>query len=166
LLKELPCHSATDEESRLVNAAVRGVADHMGRSVDISGLRELLYQEADSPLWESVADRCMACANCTMVCPTCFCATVEDTTNLDGDTAERWRVWDSCFTMDFSYIHGGSLRKSGAARYRQWMTHKLAGWQDQFGAPGCVGCGRCITWCPAGIDITEELAALRTSAPH
>jgi ferredoxin len=98
-----------------------------------------------------------------MVCPTCFCFSVEDVTDLTGEVAERHRSWDSCFTMDHSYLHGGSVRSSGAARYRQWMTHKLATWFDQFGTSGCVGCGRCITWCPVGIDITEEVAAIRSS---
>jgi ferredoxin len=96
-----------------------------------------------------------------MVCPTCFCATVEDVTDLAGTQADRMRKWDSCFTLDFSYIHGGSVRASVKARYRQWMTHKLASWVDQFGTFGCVGCGRCITWCPVGIDITEEARAIR-----
>ena len=82
---------------------------------------------------------------------------------LYGARAERWRKWDSCFTLDFSYIHGGSVRTSAAARYRQWLSHKLATWIDQFGSSGCVGCGRCITWCPVGIDITEEVAAIRAS---
>jgi ferredoxin len=91
-----------------------------------------------------------------MVCPTCFCATVEDTTDLDGAEAERRRRWDSCFTLEHSYIHGGGIRTGTAARYRQWMCHKLAFWHGQFGTSGCVGCGRCITWCPVGIDITEE----------
>jgi sulfhydrogenase subunit beta (sulfur reductase) len=96
-----------------------------------------------------------------MVCPTCFCTSVEDVTDLKGEHAERWRKWDSCFTTDFSYIHGGSVRSTPRARYRQWMTHKLATWIDQFGSSGCVGCGRCITWCPVGIDITEEVRAIR-----
>ena len=96
-----------------------------------------------------------------MVCPTCFCATVEDVTDLTGEHAERWRKWDSCFTMDFSYIHGGNIRSSTKSRYRQWLTHKLATWIDQFGTSGCVGCGRCITWCPVAIDITEEVSAIR-----
>jgi len=98
-----------------------------------------------------------------MVCPTCFCTTVEDSTDLAGEHAERWRKWDSCFTMDFSYLHGGSVRASAKSRYRQWMTHKLATWIDQFDTSGCVGCGRCITWCPVGIDITEEVRAIRQS---
>jgi ferredoxin len=96
-----------------------------------------------------------------MVCPTCFCTSVEDHTSLSGEHTERWRVWDSCFTTDFSYVHGGSVRSSGKSRYRQWMTHKLGSWIDQFGTSGCVGCGRCLTWCPVGIDITEEVAAIR-----
>jgi ferredoxin len=101
-----------------------------------------------------------------MVCPTCFCTTIEDVTDLSGEHAERWRKWDSCFTMDFSYIHGGSVRAMTQSRYRQWMTHKLATWFDQFGTSGCVGCGRCITWCPVGIDITEEVSAIQETTAH
>jgi formate hydrogenlyase subunit 6/NADH:ubiquinone oxidoreductase subunit I len=113
--------------------------------------------------WDEVATRCLGCANCTMVCPTCFCTTVEDTTDLTGEVAERSRRWDSCFTLDHSYVHGGSVRASLKSRYRQWLTHKLSTWIDQFGTSGCVGCGRCITWCPVAIDITEEAAAIRAT---
>ena len=95
-----------------------------------------------------------------MVCPTCFCFSVEDVSGLADENPERHRSWDSCFTMDHSYLHGGAVRTSARSRYRQWMTHKLATWEDQFGTSGCVGCGRCITWCPVGIDITEEVAAI------
>ena len=135
----------------------------MGRSLDTDGLKDLLYRNTENPRWDMVAERCLNCANCTMVCPTCFCTTVEEVTDLTGEHAERQRRWDSCFTTDFSYIHGGSVRPTPKARYRQWMTHKLATWIDQFGTAGCVGCGRCITWCPVGIDITEEARAIRES---
>jgi sulfhydrogenase subunit beta (sulfur reductase) len=131
------------------------------RRVEFGGTRELLNRNFESPRWEKTAARCLTCANCTMVCPTCFCTTVEDSSNLTGERAERWRRWDSCFSMSFSYIHGGSVRASAKARYRQWLTHKFSTWIDQFGTAGCVGCGRCITWCPVGIDITEELRAVR-----
>lgn len=145
--------------------AAEAVAEHsrrrMGREVDTDGLRDLLYGSAESSRWDDVAGRCLACTNCTMVCPTCFCTTVTDHTDLAGTGAERHRVWDSCFVKDYSYIHGGPVRESGRARYRQWLTHKFASWQDQFGELGCVGCGRCITWCPAGIDLTAQVAALR-----
>ncbi|MGZ3460208.1 MAG: 4Fe-4S dicluster domain-containing protein, partial [Archangium sp.] len=123
----------------------------------------LLYRNLEHPRWDEVAGRCLACTNGTLVGPTCFCSTVEDTSDLTGDVAERWRRWDSCFTLDHSYLHGGSVRQAIRSRYRQWLTHKVASWWDQFGTSGCIGCGRCITWCPVGIDITEEVAALRAT---
>ncbi len=138
-------------------------AQQMGRTMDTTGIKDLLYGNMEHPRWDNVASRCLTCSNCTMVCPTCFCTTVEDVTDLTGDHAERWQKWDSCFTMDFSYIHGGSVRSSTKSRYRQWMTHKLASWIDQFGSSGCVGCGRCITWCPVGIDLTEEVRTIRAT---
>lgn len=133
----------------------------MGRVLDTRDLPGLLYENLDHPRWDEVASRCLSCANCTMVCPTCFCADVQDVSDLTGENTERVRVWDSCFNPDFSHVHGGNLRPNIRARYRQWLTHKLASWIDQFGTSGCVGCGRCITWCPVGIDLTEEVAAIR-----
>ena len=155
---------AAPRAPRRLTLAERIVAQtetQMGRALDTTGIQELFYQNIEHPRWDEVAARCLSCANCTMVCPTCFCSTVEDVTDLAGSQAERWRKWDSCFTQDFSYLHGGSVRTSTRSRYRHWITHKLATWIDQFGTSGCVGCGRCITWCPAGIDITEEVRALR-----
>lgn len=166
LLAELETTPATEENLRQEEAAVQEAARQQARSIDTTGIKDLLYQNFEHPRWDNVAERCLTCANCTMVCPTCFCTTVEDVSDVTGDHAERWRRWDSCFTLSFSYIHGGSVRASSKARYRQWMTHKLASWIDQFGSSGCVGCGRCITWCPVGIDITEEVRALRETGSH
>ncbi len=161
ILREVPHQIASSEDRAVAERIVAGAAAQMGRSLDTSDIKNLLYRSAEHRRWDEVASRCLNCANCTMVCPTCFCTTVEDVTDLTGENAERWRKWDSCFTTDFSYIHGGSVRPSAKARYRQWLTHKLASWIDQFGMSGCVGCGRCITWCPVGIDITEEVRAIR-----
>ena len=161
LIKDLPHRPATAEEIAAAERVVDRTRGQMGRQLDTDGLKELLQANPNHPRWDEVAGRCLTCGNCTNVCPTCFCTTVDDTTDLSGATAERVRRWDSCFTLDFSYIHGGSVRNSARSRYRQWMTHKLAHWIDQFGSSGCVGCGRCITWCPVGIDITEEAAAIR-----
>jgi ferredoxin len=163
LLARLPRAEASTEEIAAADAVVARTAARMGRELQAEGLGELLLRNLEHPRWDEVAARCLTCANCTMVCPTCFCTSVEDLTDLSGDTAERVRRWDSCFTADFSYLHGGSVRASARARYRQWMTHKLATWVEQFGSSGCVGCGRCITWCPVGIDITEEARAIRQS---
>ncbi len=139
-------------------------AGRMGRELDTGGIADLLRANLEHPRWDEVAERCLTCGNCTLVCPTCFCTAIEDANDLAGDRAERSRVWDSCFSVDYSYIHGGAIRQSPRARYRQWLTHKLGTWHDQFGSSGCVGCGRCITWCPVGIDITEEVAAIRATA--
>jgi len=164
LLSEVAYARATPELRERSRTATDRAARGMKRQVDTTGIRELLQENFESPQWGDVAGRCLACGNCTMACPTCFCTAVEDTTDLTGDRAERWEKWDSCFTLDFSYIHGGSVRHSIKSRYRQWLTHKLSYWFDQFGASGCVGCGRCITWCPVGIDITKEVAAIRAAA--
>lgn len=157
----LNLRAAGPEEIAAGERVVAKTASEMGRTLDTTDIKGLLYRNYESPRWTEVANRCLTCANCTMVCPTCFCTTVEDVTDLGGEHAERRQKWDSCFTLDFSYIHGGSVRPSARSRYRQWMTHKLATWIDQFGTSGCVGCGRCITWCPVGIDITEEAQAIR-----
>lgn len=163
VLADVRHRSASEQELAAASQVVANTARNMGRQLDTTGIKELFYRNYESSRWDDIARRCLTCANCTMVCPTCFCTTVEDTTDLTGENAERWRKWDSCFTMDFSYIHGGSIRSSAASRYRQWITHKLSTWLDQFGTSGCVGCGRCITWCPVGIDITEETRAIRES---
>ena len=135
------------------------------RSLDTTGIRDLLFDNLQHPRWAEVADRCLACANCTLVCPTCFCHSVADVADLSGDRATLERRWASCFTLDHGHMHGGDARPTTASRYRQWLTHKLAGWIDQFGTSGCTGCGRCITWCPVGIDLTAEVAAIRATAP-
>ncbi len=154
--REVPRREAAARRRDAAAAVHARTAASMGRELDTDGLKELLYRNYDHPRWDEVADRCLTCGNCTMVCPTCFCTTVEDVTDLAGEEVERRQSWDSCFTVDYSGIHGGAVRSSASSRYRQWMTHKLATWFDQFGSSGCVGCGRCITWCPVAIDITEE----------
>lgn len=157
-------HTAAGGHARERAAAVHArTASAMGRELDVTGIKELLYRNYEHPRWAEVAERCLTCGNCTAVCPTCFCTTVEDVTDLQGEHVERRQHWDSCFTVDFSGVHGGAVRGSPRSRYRQWMTHKLATWHDQFGTSGCVGCGRCITWCPVGIDLTEEAQAIRES---
>jgi ferredoxin len=163
VLSELTARTAVEADLAGAAAAVQRAADQQTRRLDTDGIKDLLLRNLEHPRWEEVADRCLSCGNCTMVCPTCFCSDVEDVTDLAGQDAERVRKWDSCFTLDHSYVHGGSVRRSTKSRYRQWMTHKLATWIDQFGTSGCVGCGRCIAWCPVAIDITEEAAAIRAT---
>jgi ferredoxin len=164
VLEGLPSRPAGAQDHDAAEALVSAAAAAMGRSMRTDDLPGLLPACAESPHWHEVASRCLACGNCTAACPTCFCTTVEDAVDLAGEVDERQRLWDSCFSFEYSRLHGGAVRTSTAARYRQWLTHKLASWVAQFGTSGCVGCGRCITWCPVGIDITAEVATLRDLA--
>lgn len=163
IINHVPHDSAGTAEIGAAEKAIANAASRMGRELDTSDLPELLARNFDNPEWEAAGDRCLTCGNCTLVCPTCFCSDIIDTTDLSGDAMQRIRRWDTCFSVEFSYIHGGSVRNSPMSRYRQWMMHKLSYWHDQFGTSGCVGCGRCITWCPVGIDITEEAQTIRKS---
>ncbi len=161
LLQSIPSRPADSSHREIAQQAYDHAVHAMGRKIDMTDVRTLLFENLEHPEWNAVAARCLTCANCTLVCPTCFCTTVEDTNDLSGEHTERWRRLNSCFTLDFTRVAGGNFRTSAKSRYRQWLTHKLAGWYDQFGSSGCVGCGRCITWCPVGIDIVAEVDAIR-----
>lgn len=161
VLDALSTVDATDTEVAHASKRIDSAAASQTRRIDNAGIKELLYAKFDDAHWDAVANRCLSCTNCTLVCPTCFCSGSKDVTDLLTTETARERHWDSCFQQDHSYIHGGSVRETTKSRYRQWMTHKLGSWIDQFGESGCVGCGRCIAWCPVGIDITEEATALR-----
>jgi len=161
ILSELALEAAGSAETDEVAAAIAACAASQQRQIDQQGLPQALYEAHNHSNWEQVAERCLSCTNCTMVCPTCFCHAVEEVPSLDRSESERFRVWDSCFSPEHGYIHGKNMRPATRERYRMWMTHKLGAWIDQFGASGCVGCGRCISWCPAGIDFVEEYRKVR-----
>jgi ferredoxin len=159
--ERLPLRPAGEADVAAAASVVARAAERMRGRYDREDVHDLLLRNLESPVWDAVAERCLTCGNCTLVCPTCFCTHVEDAGSLDGQEAERTRVWDTCFSVQYAEMHGGNTRPTPRARYRQWLTHKLATWDDQFGMPGCVGCARCITWCPVGIDIRAEVAAIR-----
>ena len=159
-LEKVSVQKADEFQAECVNGMlVRASNPH--RRLDSAAVYQLLTENLEHREWGMVAARCLSCGNCTMVCPTCFGTSVQESSDLDGKLAERYRMWDSCFSVRYSYIHGGAVRPTVRARYRQWLLHKFATWQDQFGTSGCTGCGRCITWCPVGIDVTEEIRVLQ-----
>jgi len=162
ILSTILLPAASDELISATASSIHACAQSQIRRLDHSRLPQALYEAHEHPRWDDVAGRCLACTNCTMVCPTCFCHTVEETPDLSHQDTAHARLWDSCFTQEHGYIHGKNIRPTIKDRYRMWLTHKLASWIDQFDTSGCVGCGRCITWCPVGIDLTEELQALLT----
>lgn len=161
MIDQLSCETASAETIRSAEAFQQRAVDQISKHMDTENIRDLLLNNLEHPRWDEVAQRCLSCTNCTMVCPTCFCSTVSEVSDLTGDQVQRVRQWESCFNIDFSYTAGGTVRGDTRSRYRQWLTHKLASWHDQFDTSGCVGCGRCITWCPVGIDLTAEVAAIR-----
>ena len=163
LLAELPQQPAADADLTAAQTVTDAAREKMGITLDRSDVHDLLLANLEHPRYDDVASRCLACTNCTLACPTCFCTTVDDANDLSGEADDRLRSWDSCFTLQYSEMHGGGTRKETKSRYRQWLIHKLSTWQDQFDTLGCVGCGRCITWCPVGIDIREEVAAIRAT---
>lgn len=164
ILAKLPAESASAAALAEADSAIARCAASMGRVVDTTELPGLLFANLDHPRWKDVATRCTSCGACTSVCPTCFCSSVQTSSNLDGSHSEAHRIWDSCFSGDHARTHGADARPDIESRYRQWATHKFGSWVSQFGTSGCVGCGRCIAWCPVGIDVTAELAAIRAES--
>ena len=163
LAGELPTRRASAAERELAELKIHAAHEHMGRKLNTAGLKQILDETIEHPEFDEVAKRCLSCGNCTLVCPTCFCSTVTDGTSLADTSATRSRQWESCFTHQFTYTTAGPVRNTIRGRYRHWLRHKLCTWFDQFGTSGCVGCGRCITWCPAAIDITAEAAQIRAN---
>lgn len=164
VVSQIATAPASSTQQSAASQARQRAVDEITRRLPQERIREDLLENLDHPRWDDVAERCLSCTNCTLVCPTCFCHSVSEVGDLTGDAVERRRQWDSCFNPDFSYMNGGVIRNNIKSRYRQWLTHKLATWHDQFDTSGCVGCGRCITWCPVAIDLTEEVAAIRGDA--
>ena len=166
LLEKLPLREPSSAELELADLKMELARKQMGRTLDTRGMVALLDRNVEHPRWDRVASRCLSCGNCTMVCPTCFCSTLTDSSDLAACKTTRTRRWESCFTHQFSYTTMGPHRHTIRGRYRHWMRHKLGTWWKQFGTGGCVGCGRCITWCPVGIDLTEEAAAIGDRHPN
>ena len=166
IVDKLSLLSLTESHLAAIDTAHNTARQQLTRRLPNTDIPALLFKQQESTHWQTIGEKCLSCGNCTAVCPTCFCHHTIEEPALDGTHSLRLRQWNSCFSQRHSYIHGITLRQETRFRYRQWLTHKFASWVQQYGRSGCVGCGRCITWCPVGIDVTEELQQFAEDASH
>ena len=160
LIARLGLAAASTDQVEAAAAQQQAASEMQKRRIPEGRLETALEKQRSSPVWDSIAQRCLACGNCTAVCPTCFCHRHTEAPALDATASTHGREWDSCFSEGHSLAHGHPLRRDIAHRYRQWLSHKLGAWHTQYGRSGCTGCGRCITWCPVGIDLTVSISAV------
>ncbi|XOV78621.1 MAG: 4Fe-4S dicluster domain-containing protein [Aestuariibacter sp.] len=156
VMSNLKVQASTEEQRQQATQQIQTAAQQQRKMPDGKSLLKIAEHLNDTQ-WLQIAERCLACGNCTSVCPTCFCSKQESQTEINTEQHQQVRYWDSCFSEKHSYMGGKHIRGEISQRYRQWLLHKLVTWQEQYQRSGCVGCGRCISWCPAAIDIVEEV---------
>lgn len=155
--RKLKVPLAKEKDKKMFNKTIEKSARKIKKRVNEEEIKKFFPLSYENYYWREIGKRCLGCGNCTLVCPSCFCSTVLEKSNIGATEAERVKVWDSCFNVEFSYIHPAAVRKNIYSRYRQWLMHKFFNWYKQFKTSGCVGCGRCISWCPVGIDVRDEV---------
>lgn len=142
----------TEAELQARDEQAAAAAAMMAR-IETSGITEKLQKTYDSPVWEAIAQRCLNCGTCAYICPTCHCFAL-----FDEASGNRTRSWDSCqFAAFTSEASGHNPRKARGDRMRQRVMHKFNYTVENFGDIFCVGCGRCVSHCPANIDIRETI---------
>ena len=134
----------------------KAVSITKSRIPDVKSIQGILREVAsDRDLWEEVSSRCVGCGNCNYVCPTCFCTEIDD--RVGNGFSTRVGIWIGCLTYTYGLVAGGHFRRELFTRYRHFVLHKFLFYPKQVEDIGCVGCGRCITWCPLGIDLRDTL---------
>jgi sulfhydrogenase subunit beta (sulfur reductase) len=123
-------------------------------------LSEAVAKSFESKIWDDLAKRCTGCGICSYVCPACYCFDIKDSFDLKGCT-KRERCWDSCILYPFAEIaEGYNFRGELRNRLYNWYYHKFVRMPKELGTIGCVGCSRCIIYCPAKINYLETLEEL------
>ena len=121
-----------------------------------SDLSEKLKAAFEDPLWARFSEACLGCGVCSFICPTCYCFDIDAETS--GDMANSFRCWDCCLFSDYSRMAGGhNPRPTKKERLRQRYLHKLSWFDERYGRTLCVGCGRCLSKCPTGLDIVSVI---------
>jgi len=161
LIHEKKFREATDDEIEMKMEIERKAIQEFKKFIDIDNLNKIIKEKYTDMIWEEIAEKgtdtsfpCLSCASCSLVCPTCYCYEVFDYIDISLEKGSRYRELDSCQLLEYAEVAGGNFRQGRKERLRHWMICKFG-----FAAAGevsrCVGCGRCIEACPAGIDITE-----------
>jgi sulfhydrogenase subunit beta (sulfur reductase) len=162
-LKAAKLDQAPEAELKKAKEAYEKVAAAMSPLWDLAAVRPKLYANFDAAAWEEIASRCVSCAACTFVCPSCHCFDVAD----EGKHGRglRLRFWDACTQSLFTlHASGHNPRERKAARYRQRVLHKFYYFHDNWGENLCVGCGRCVVACPVNVDIREAVTLAAEAA--
>ncbi len=161
LVDQLDLSEATQEQLTKADSKIEFAKNSQQKTIpNMQSLANKTTVAADDPSWNEVSEQCISCGSCTQVCPTCFCHKEMDLPLMSEEGNEHIRSWDSCFSDDHGYTHGHIFRQGTKKHYQQWLNHKFIYWHEQFGTSGCVGCGRCMTWCPAKIDITKVVGKI------
>jgi ferredoxin len=153
--------TSVDDPHKDIEAYKEKIKEHSEKfviDVETAELADLMDLSYESRVWEDTAKACFGCGGCSFVCPTCYCFNVMDDVELTMAEGRRDRQWDSCLLTDFAKIAGGhNFRKDRATRLKLRYYHKQKGFVEMYGRPACVGCGRCILFCPAKINKVEVL---------
>ena len=154
---------AADGDTLKKVAATKAGLEGAEPSVDFTALKDAVKQHRDDPYWETLAAACLGCGICTFLCPVCSCFSITDTGNRRG--GRRVRYWDACMFPAFTKeASGHNPRGDEPARVKQRFFHKFYYSIENGEPPGCVGCGRCVIHCPAGIDIREIVSRFQPEA--
>lgn len=130
------------------------------KNVDYDGVAAKLKGMFEHPIWDKLSEACQTCGICTYVCPSCYCFDIQ--VKSFGEEGYRFRCYDSCMYREYSQMAGGhNPREDAKERFRNRFLHKLEFFQERYGKPLCIGCGRCIVACPAGISIAEIIKEIK-----
>jgi ferredoxin len=151
---------AGEEGLQKKEEAVRRAEEKIRRTVDTDGVPEILPDLWEHPLWQKTAAGCLGCGTCTYLCPTCHCFDIQD--EIEGFEARRCRMWDSCMFEEYTlHTSGHNPRPTRRERTRNRINHKYSYFVRKFNVIACVGCGRCVNYCPVNIDLIETLREVK-----